>query len=211
MTSTKRRAKTVNCRDRTLSCGPTREQRKCTPSGTVDGLEGAVNDYLAYHRPLAAEELAYFSDVLTSDEEAVSKAALAEMHNRKRHPHQRRIPGSALKVSEEVLLANFTTLRRAKSFDDLIDHVDNLIRPIPDIGELTVYDTALRIGARFNLKPTRVYLHAGARDGARALGFDGRRATIEMDELPEPLRMLSAREVEDLLCIYKDSFGCHGK
>lgn len=78
-----------------------------------------------------------------------------------------------------------------------------LIRPIPKIGELTVYDTALRVGARFGLEPSRVYVHAGTRDGARALGFDGHRQYIEMDELPASSRRLRAREAEDMLCIYK--------
>jgi hypothetical protein len=62
---------------------------------------------------------------------------------------------------------------------------------------------ALRIGARFGLEPKRVYVHAGTRDGARALGLDADRRTIEMAELPAPIRRLTAREAEDLLCIYK--------
>jgi hypothetical protein len=80
-----------------------------------------------------------------------------------------------------------------------------LTEPIPGIGELTVYDTALRIGAHFGLEPERVYVHAGTREGARALGFENRRTTIDMNELPEPLQRLSAREAEDMLCIYKHS------
>jgi hypothetical protein len=60
---------------------------------------------------------------------------------------------------------------------------------------------ALRIGARFGLEPKRVYVHAGTRDGA--LGLDADRRTIEMAELPAPIRRLTAREAEDLLCIYK--------
>ena len=98
-------------------------------------------------------------------------------------------------------------LRRATSFDDLFDLVDKHILPIQGIGPLTVYDTALRIGARLGLSPTRVYLHAGTRAGARELGLDAQRGTIEMDELPEPLRQLSPREAEDLLCIYKSWLG----
>ena len=65
-----------------------------------------------------------------------------------------------------------------------------LVRPIPKIGELAVYDTALRIGARFGLEPEKVYVHAGTRDGAHALGFDRRLAVIEMDELPVPIQQL---------------------
>jgi hypothetical protein len=52
-----------------------------------------------------------------------------------------------------------------------------------------------------------VYLHAGTRDGAEVLGFGRRRRTIELHELPAPLRGLSAREIEDLLCIYKSWLG----
>jgi hypothetical protein len=100
-------------------------------------------------------------------------------------------------------LANLPALRAASSFDELFDLVNALISPIPKIGELAVYDTALRIAARFGLEPEKVYVHAGTRDGARALGFDRRRSVIEMDELPKPMRRLSGRETEDLLCRYK--------
>jgi hypothetical protein len=88
----------------------------------------------------------------------------------------------------------------------LFELVREIIGPIPGIGELTVYDTAVRIGARFQLEPDRVYLHAGTRDGAKALlDVDGPREAIERDELPAQLRVLSPREIEDLLCIYKDA------
>ncbi len=70
-----------------------------------------------------------------------------------------------------------------------------------------VYDTAIRIGARFDLEPVKVYVHAGTRDGVRALGLDGGQSVIEMHELPEPIRRLSGREAEDLLCRYKSSLG----
>jgi hypothetical protein len=59
-----------------------------------------------------------------------------------------------------------------------------MIRPIPGIGELAVYDTALRIGARLGLEPAKVYLHAGTRAGAKALGLAYGGRTIELAELP---------------------------
>ena len=34
--------------------------------------------------------------------------------------------------------------------------------------------SSFRIGAKINLFPTKVYLHAGTRRGARALGLDDR-------------------------------------
>jgi hypothetical protein len=168
----------------------------------MDAVERAVDDYIERHRVSAARELRYFR-VLRSAEKAISQAALACLPSGKRHPHQRRIPQLALEESRDRLLENVDLVRSAKSFDELFDLVNALIRPISNIGELTVYDTAVRIGARFGLEPDRVYIHAGTRAGASALGFDRRRHTIEMSELPATIQRLSAQETEDLLCLYK--------
>jgi hypothetical protein len=167
-------------------------------------LEEVVKSYVEHFQRRQARELDYFARVVRSDEDAVSQAGLARLPSGKRHQHQRRIPRAALQESRARLLSNLGALRRSRTFDDLLDLVSALIRPIPGIGELAVYDTALRIGARFDVQPKVVYLHAGTRQGARALGFDPRRNKIRIDELPAALQTLSAREVEDLLCIYKD-------
>ena len=71
------------------------------------------------------------------------------------------------------------------------------------IGRLMVYDTSLRVGARLHLLPDRVYLHAGTRVGARALGLDWRADHVAMAHLPRALRLLGPHEIEDCLCIYK--------
>ena len=170
----------------------------------MGAIEDAVDDYIEHIRPKMERELRYFQ-ILRTDEEAVTLAAIAQLPNGKRHWHQRRIPRAALEQSRERLLANLPALRASTSFDELIDLIAALIQSIPKIGELAVYDTSLRIGARFGLEPTRVYVHAGTRVGARALHFDGRQRVIEMDEFPAPIRRLSAREAEDLLCRYKDA------
>jgi hypothetical protein len=173
------------------------------PEGDLTAsLQAAVADYIRYSRPGATKELDSFRDSDRTDEDAVGQAALAQLDG-KRHPHQRRIPRASLEESRKRLLRNLPRIRAAQSFDQLFDLIAALISPIRNIGELTLYDTALRIGARFDVQPERVYLHAGTREGAAALGFDRRRATIEMRELPRPIRRLSAREAEDFLCAYK--------
>jgi hypothetical protein len=78
------------------------------------------------------------------------------------------------------------------------------LKPVDGIGELYIYDTALRIGAKLNLLPSRIYLHAGARVGARALGFAGRLKYIELRDLPKEFQKLEPHEIEDVLCIFKD-------
>jgi hypothetical protein len=157
-----------------------------------------------YRRP-AEQELAYFRTWAT-DEEAVSKAALAQLSSGKRHSHQYRVPPAALRESERRLLDNLPALRKASSFDELLQLMETLIRPIHRIGELAVYDTAVRVGARFAIEPAKVYLHAGTRKGAKALGLNARSDAIELTELPVELRTLTAGEAEDVLCIYKNEF-----
>lgn len=164
--------------------------------------EALIADYIERCRPHAERELRYFK-VLRSLDEAVSRASLAELPSGKRHPHQRRIPRNALENSRKLLLDNLPLLQEADTFEDLLHTINTLIRPIRKIGELAVYDTALRIGARLDLEPAKVYVHAGTRTGAVALGFDGRRKSIEMDELSSVFQQLRPREVEDFLCIYK--------
>jgi len=170
-----------------------------------DRLGAIAADYVKRHRRHAERELAYFR-ILRTDEDAISRAALAQLPSGKRHPHQYRVPRAALEESRRRLLDHMSALRGAESFDELFEVIAATIGSIPGIGELAVYDTALRVGARFGLEPTKVYLHAGTRKGVKALGLGQRRDTIEMAELPSDLRTLTAREAEDLLCIYKSEF-----
>ena len=169
-------------------------------------LEALVDDYGQKLRRERKRYLSKFRDAPT-DEDAISNAALArDPKTREKHPHQYRIPNSTLEKSSRRLLKNLSQVRSARSFEELIELVNRLIRPIDRIGELAVYDTALRIGARVGLEPEKVYVHSGTRDGARKLDSDlANRETIEMDELPAPIRKLKPREAEDFRCIYKDS------
>ena len=90
------------------------------------------------------------------------------------------------------------------SFHELFEMVNNAIGAIHRIGPLAIYDTACRIGAYLKLRPDKVYLHAGVRVGARAIGLGQGRDVLEVDELPVPFRRLAAGEIEDCLCIYKN-------
>jgi hypothetical protein len=134
---------------------------------------------------------------------AIREAALARGPSGKRLSHQRRIPGRVLEKARKILASAEPSIARAKTFAELHDIIESSIRPLPGVGELMVYDTALRIGAKLGLSPDDVYVHAGTRVGARALGFRGSRKTISPAELPRPLRALRPREIEDVLCIYK--------
>jgi hypothetical protein len=173
----------------------------------VANLRALVAEYKVDVRRDAAAELDDFRRANRTDEDAISQAALAELPTGKRHSHQYRIQRAALRESRRRLLEQLPQLRLALSFDELLGQVDRIVRPIRGIGELTTYDTALKIGARFGLEPEVVYLHRGTREGARNLWLRTRGGTLRMSDLPRELRTLKPREVEDFLCLYKDEFG----
>jgi hypothetical protein len=168
-----------------------------------DDLSTIVRLYVHHFRPAAERELVYYQRQRT-DRDAVSRAARCVLPSGKRHPHQYRIPGRVLADAELRLLANIDAIRVCTSFDELHDLIEQLAGSISGIGELATYDIALRIGARIGVAPTRVYLHSGTREGARSLGLGERRRTLEVSELPSAFRRLAPREIEDVLCIFKD-------
>jgi hypothetical protein len=139
---------------------------------------------------------------MLSFDEVIAHAGLARMPDGKRWAHQRRIPAAVLEGATRRLRG--AELESAHSFDDLIQRLNRAVRQIRGIGELYVYDTALRIGAHLGLLPREVYLHAGARTGARALGLDHRAESVPVGQLPVELRRLKPHEIEDVLCIYKE-------
>ncbi len=164
-------------------------------------LTALVQDYIRRHRHKTIRELRYFRN-LRSMEDAIRETGLARRPDGKRWSHQRRIPLAALEMATRRLRR--ANLRSVRSFADLIARVDTAVRPVHGIGELYVYDTALRLGGHLRLRPHEVYLHAGTRRGARALGLDHRSDSVSPSQLPAALRRLRPHEVEDVLCIYKD-------
>lgn len=104
-------------------------------------------------------------------------------------------------------MANINKIEKCVHFDELFSLVEKLLLPIKGIGELYVYDTTLRIGANLNLLPTKIYLHAGTRTGAKRIGFQGTKKAIEVSELPPVLQQLKPFEIEDVLCIFKNELG----
>jgi hypothetical protein len=140
-------------------------------------------------------------------ERAFEFAALCRLPSGKRHPHQRRLKAAVLAEAHRRLLASALAIRGCVSFDELHLLVKDRIGSLRGIGALTVYDISNHIGAHLGLEPEVVYLHAGAAAGAKALGSDHRRDTLDPAELPVAFRQLRPREVEDCLCLFKDELG----
>lgn len=179
------------------------QQKNRTRRFNVADFRAIVRHYRAEHQESASNELRFFK-IQRSFGDAVRKAALAQRPDGKRFRHQNRIPGSALKIAELRLRNVVPSLEQAPTFAHLFAIVHLAINDVYKIGELAVYDSSLRIAAWRGLEPESVYMHAGTRVGARALGLNTRRISIPLAELPVTLSRLPAREIEDILCIYKD-------
>jgi hypothetical protein len=137
---------------------------------------------------------------------AIEVAARATNRRERRYSHQWRIRRDSIARATAALLSAQKQLAHADSFDAIHDVIQRQLRDVPGIGELYRYDTAFRIAAYLNLFPTRVYLHAGTRAGARALGLAYEKGALEMHEVPVELRHRRPHEVEDILCIFKARF-----
>lgn len=183
-------------------CVPSSIYEPPGPDLDLSSVERIVEAYIRRYRAGASDEFEFFRrcDSLAA---AIRYAALSQLPDGKRHPHQYRIPREVLHEGERNLQASAAELSSCTTFDQVHALVGREIRGIRGIGVLTVYDVATRLAAHRGFEPDRVYLHAGVTDGARALGLDCRRESVDLGDLPLPFRRLKAREIEDCLCIYK--------
>ncbi len=167
-------------------------------------LGGVVRHYLAAFRACARAELESFRGEPTFVA-AVRRAGRAEQADGRRFQHQWRSSPAHLEAAAERLVDRAIDLAAASDFAKLYDVVGAVVNGLPGVGEMYIYDTALRIGAYKETLPEEVFLHASTRASARALGVEveGRRS-LAMHELPAELHILEPHEVEDVLCIYKD-------
>ena len=138
--------------------------------------------------------------------EAIFQAALSIDHLGKKHPHQYRLKREYLEDFGNNILLHIDSISNVNNFEDLI----RIVRTsrVYGIGELAIYDTAVRIGAFLDIWPDKIYLHAGAKIGALALNPNLLNDIISKDDLPPDFRTsdLSCYELEDILCIYKKMF-----
>ena len=168
------------------------------PAVTLDEI---VKHYIRHYRDRARAEMRFF-EIQRSVSAVIQKAALCMLPSGKRHRHQRRIPRTVLTQAEARLQVVGQRLAAASNFAALHSAVEREIGSVRGIGALTVYDIAHRLGAYFGKAPALVYLHAGTKMGAAALGFRG--SSIDPGDLPGPFSRLAPAEIEDCLCIYKD-------
>src|SRR5258706_12143867 len=120
-------------------------------------LEKIARLYAANIRSHADAELDWFRSQ-PNLETAVKVAAQAMNSRGKRYSHQYRITHEALNYAEKSMFDNLDGFTRVHSFDDLITMLDPMLRPYKGLGELYVYDTSLRLGAKLGYLPEKIYL-----------------------------------------------------
>lgn len=171
----------------------------------MNNLERIVEDYIRDHQYNADREQRWFA-IQPSLSKAIEVAALAQSPCGKRLSHQWRIPARVLRESNRRLQARVKVINASRTFQELHNIVGATIESVVGIGELAIYDTALRIAAFLRLEPTEVFLHAGTRVGARALGLNASSGFLQPSQFPRELQVLKPSEIEDVLCIYKHRF-----
>ncbi|HET8692515.1 MAG TPA: hypothetical protein VFM30_10330 [Steroidobacteraceae bacterium] len=151
---------------------------------------GCARAWVAYHK--RQRPVAVALDVVASWRDREGKV----------YAHQARVPRRAKVEAGNRIRA--LDLAGVRTFDDLFHRVQDAIGSVRGIGDLAVYDAATRIGASLGVWPEQVYVHAGVRQGARALGLDANRRSLPVNAFPPELRRLDPWQIEDVLCIYKD-------
>ncbi len=131
------------------------------------------------------------------------------------HDHQYRIYRPVKEQFLNDLRENSTEIQNSANFEELYDNIERFCK-ISGIGELAVYDSAMRLGAFLekhkggSFKPHEVFLHNGAMKGAKKLFRQGEIAKL-CNRMPlfafaKCFPNKEAWEVEEILCIYKDNF-----
>jgi hypothetical protein len=123
--------------------------------------------------------------------------------------NQRGVPFEISRQVRDNLIKRMNDIFTARTFDEIFKIVTDC--KVKGFGELSIYDTSMRIASYLNIEPDKVYLHAGARKGMEILEKKGyvyqgsaKRKFIEINAMPEPLKQLTAAETEHFLCSKKE-------
>lgn len=164
-------------------------------------LAGLVSHYIRRHRPRIGHLANHLKSFRTL-EDAIWNGAGARTWDGKCDPHQRRIGNRRLSKFAAAVVERKKEIRRCRDFDELLVVIESA--RFAGIGKLAIYDAAVRIGVWFGQRPRQVHLHAGTTVGAKALGLPTRDGVLSVKQFPKTVQRLSACEIEDFLCIYKD-------
>lgn len=161
---------------------------------------------------LASYEEKYIKFVKNlSLEEVIERAAKAINIYDKKEGHQYRLPKIVLNEFYESVKSKTKEIKKCKDFEELLSIIEEC--KIKQVGVLTLYDTAFRIGCKLGVFPKYIYMHAGAKAGAEAiLGKKVKEKYITLEDLPDSFYEKIDRkrgtvkpyEAEVCLCIHPE-------
>lgn len=137
--------------------------------------------------------------------DAIEAAARAVDDYGKIHFHQRRVAKADLMAFADKLMSLENEFVDAKNFDEIYEIIKKTNQA--GINELTVFDTAFRIGSYLNLFPDKIYLTSGTRIGAEhLLGKLVDKNTLLSTDLPSPFQRkdLTIADIEDILYVCRN-------
>ncbi|GAB2478797.1 hypothetical protein [Algoriphagus taiwanensis] len=173
-----------------------------------------LDKYLGFYK-----ELDDLTEVIVMASDGIFKLTNQGVQHFIKHNHQEEFIGRdgkkrgiSAEISKEVrnnLIKRIQDLVSSNSFDQIFEIVSSC--KVKGFGELSIYDTSLRISSFLNLEPDKVYLHAGARKGIEILEKKGyvrpgisQQKWVEMSDLPEETHVLSPKEAEHFYCSKKE-------
>ncbi|KOY13809.1 hypothetical protein [Paenibacillus xylanivorans] len=180
-------------------------------------LSTLVNQYEKNMASYEEWKLSDFRSKYKKIEEHIKDAVWGYLPNRKRDSHQAQLDKGVLEEVTQQLLdqAIIDQLNQCNSFDEILIVIYRI--KIKGFGALSVYDTALRLGAYYHLYPDVVYLHRGAEDGAKRLlnltpsdkrikyfCNDSNYPYLPKESFPIELQNLTAHHIENFLCRMKE-------
>ena len=172
----------------------------------IPKLERIIDNYKKQTRKAVDYHLQFCLDQ-ENLKDAIEAAAKAVDEYGKIHFHQRRVAKTDLMAFAEKLANLENELASAKSFDEIYEIVKNTTQN--GINEITIFDTAFRIGSYLNLFPDKIYLTSGTRIGAEhLLGKLGNINTLLPTDFPSPFQRkgLSIADIEDILYVCRNEF-----
>lgn len=174
-----------------------------------------LDKYLGFYK-----ELPNLTEVIVYASDGIFKISNQGVEYFIRHNHQEvfkdkegHLRGISYDISKQVrnnLIMRINDIIETSTFDQLYEIVNEC--KVKGFGELSIYDTAMRIASHMKIEPDKVYLHAGARKGIEILEEKGyvRRGSsklkyIELKNMPKTMQELKAAENEHLLCSMKEN------
>ena len=176
-----------------------------------------LDKYLSYYK-----DLPNLTEVIVFATDGTFKITKNGLEFYIRHSHQDVFTdkeGNTRGVSKEIsklvrnnLITRFNDIMTATTFDQILQIVTEC--KVKGFGELSIYDTSIRIAKFKDIEPDKVYLHAGARKGFEVLEEKGyipegasKKKFLTKDELPKEFQEnLKCYEAENIACLYKDKF-----